>query len=90
MAQAQDVSTKKVECVRKRWVEEGLEAARARTPVPTVHRRTITGADEAHWRALCWSPAPEGHATGTLRMLAETMVALDMVDSVSHETIRQT
>src|SRR5258706_9937250 len=90
IAQAYDVSTKKVEFVRKRFVEEGLEAALSRKPVTNVHRRKITGEEEAHLIALYCSEAPEGHERWTLRMLADKMVELDIVDSVSHETIRQT
>ena len=90
IAQAYPVSTKKVEFVRKRCVEEGLEEALSRKPVTHIHRRQITGDEEAHVIALCCSPAPEGYATWTLRMLADQMVELDIVDSVSHETIRQT
>ena len=90
IAQAYDVSTKKIEFVRKRFVEEGLEEALSRKPVTNTHRRKMTGDEEAHLIALCCSPAPEGYATWTLRMLADKMVELDIVDSVSHETIRQT
>ena len=90
IAQAYDVSTKKVEFVRKRFVEEGLEAALSRKPVTTMHRRKITGEEEAHLIALCCSQAPEGQDRWTLRMLADKMVELDIVDSISHETVRQT
>jgi transposase len=90
IAQAYDISTKKVAFVRKRCVEEGLEAARSRKPVTNAPRRKMTGDEEAHLRALCCRQAPEGHDTWTLRMLADTMVAWAMVASVSHETVRQT
>jgi transposase len=90
IAQAYDVSTKKVEYVRKRFVEEGLEATLSRKPVTNAHRRKITGEEEAHLIALCCSQAPEGHDKWTLRMLADKMVELDIVDSISHETVRQT
>ncbi len=90
IATAYDVSLPKVERVRKRFVEEGLEAALSRKPVTNVHRRKITGEEEAHLIALCCSQVPEGHNTWTLRMLADKMVALDIVESVSHETIRRT
>ena len=89
IATAYDISTKKVEFVRKRFVEEGLEAALSRKPVTNAHRRKITG-EEAHLIALCCSPAPEGHDTWTLRMLADKMVELALVESVLHETVRQT
>jgi len=90
IASAYEVSTKKVEQVKKRFVEEGFEAALYRKPVTNVHRRKITGDEEAHVIALYCSQAPEGHERWTLRMLADTMVELDLVDSVSHETIRRT
>jgi len=90
IALAYEVSTKKVEQLKKRFVEEGFEAALYRKPVTNVHRRKITGDEEAHLIALFCRQAPEGHERWTLRMLADKMVELDIVDSVSHETIRQT
>jgi len=90
IALAYEVSTKKVEQLKKRFVEEGFEAALYRKPVTNVHRRKITGDEEAHLIALYCSQAPEGHERWTLRLLADTMVELDIVDSVSHETIRRT
>jgi transposase len=90
IAAAYEVSTKKVEQLKKRFVDEGFEAALYRKPVTNAHRRKITGDEEAHLIALYCSQAPEGHERWTLRMLADKMVALDMIDSVSHETIRRT
>src|SRR5439155_13670724 len=74
VAKAYDVSTKKVEFARKRFVEEGLEAALSRKPVTNAHRRKMTGEEEAHLIALCCSQAPEGYEAWTLRILADTMV----------------
>ena len=90
MALAYEVSTKKVEQLKKRFVEEGFEAALSRKPVTNAHCRTITGDEEAHLIALYCGQAPEGQERWTLRMLADKMVALDIVDSVSHETMRRT
>lgn len=90
IASAYDVSTKKVEQLKKRFVEEGFEAALYRKPVTNAHRRKITGDEEAHLIALCCSQAPEGQERWTLRMLADKMVELDVIASVSHETIRRT
>ena len=84
------MSTKKVEQLKKRFVEEGFDAALYRKPVTNAHRRKITGDEEAHLIALFCSQAPEGHERWTLRMLADKMVELDIVEAVSHETIRQT
>ncbi len=90
IASAYEVSTKKVEQLKKRFVAEGFEAALYRKPVTNAHRRKITGDEEAHLIALCCSKAPEGYNTWTLRMLADKMVELAIVDSVSHETVRRT
>ena len=90
IASAYDVSTKKVEQLKKRCVEEGFEATLYRKPVTNIHRRKITGDEEAHWIALYCSQAPAGHERWTLRMLADKMVELDRVDAVSDETIRRT
>jgi hypothetical protein len=69
---------------------EGFEAALYRKSVTNAHRRKITGDEEAHVIALYCSQAPEGHERWTLRMLADKMVELDIVDAVSHETVRRT
>ena len=90
IASAYEVSTKKVEQLKKRFVEEGFEAALYRKPVTNAHCRKITGDEEAHLIALCCSQAPEGYERWTLRMLADKMVELDIIASVSYETIRRT
>jgi len=90
IATAYDISTKKVERVKKRFVEEGFDAALVRKPVTNIHLRKITGEEEAHVVAICCSQAPEGYHAWTLRMLADKMVELAIVDSVSHETVRRT
>src|SRR6267142_1307154 len=74
IASAYEVSTKKVEQLKKRFVEAGFDAALSRKPVTNVHCRKITGEEEAHLIALCCSQAPEGYARWTLRMLADKMV----------------
>ena len=84
------MSTKKVEQLKKRFVEAGFEAALHRKPVTNAHRRKITGDEEAHLIALYCSQVPEDHERWTLRMLADKMVELDIIDSGSHETIRRT
>ena len=90
IASAYDVSTKKVEQLKKRFVEEGFEAALYRKPVTNAHRRKMTGDEEAHLIALCCRQAPEGQERWTLRLLADKMVELDVIASVSHETVRRT
>jgi transposase len=90
IAAAYEVSTKKVEQLKKRFVEEGFEVALYRKPVTNAHRRKITGDEEAHLIALYCRQAPEGHERWTLRLLADKMVELNIIASVSHETIRRT
>jgi hypothetical protein len=65
MALAYEVSTKKVEPRKKRFVEEGFDAALSRKPVTNAHRRKITGEEEAHLIALYCRQAPEGHERWT-------------------------
>ena len=76
--------------LKKRFVDEGFEAALSRKPVTNAHRRKITGDEEAHLIALYCSQVPDDHDRWTLRMLADKMVELDIIDAVSHETIRRT
>jgi predicted hydrolase (HD superfamily) len=83
------VSTTKVEQRKNRFVEEGFAAAWYRKPVTNAPRRTITGDAAAHLMALSCRHVPEEHARWTLRMLADTLVELDIIDSVSHETSRR-
>lgn len=87
IAKAFNVSVRKIERLRQRFVEEGFEAALGRKPVDRSHRRKITGEEEAHLIALCCSKAPEGRVRWTLQLLADKMVELNYIDSVSHQTI---
>jgi hypothetical protein len=77
-----------VERVRKRFVEEGLEAALVPRQPDRVYQRKLDGDGEAHLMALACSESPEGRNRWTLRLLADRMVALEYVDELSHETVR--
>lgn len=85
---ALDVSLATVARVRKRFVEEGLEAVTHHRQARRPARCRLDGAQEARLLALACSPAPEGHARWTLRLLADRMVVLEYVESISHETVR--
>jgi len=85
---ALDVSLATVARVRRRFVEEGLEAVTRQRKVGRPSRRRLDGAQEARLLALACSPAPEGHARWTLRLLADQMVVLEYVESISYETVR--
>ncbi len=90
IVKAVEVSRPTVERVRKRFVEESVEAAldprRAEKPRP----RKLDGHQEAQLVALACSAPPLGQVRWTLRLLAEKMVELEYVDSLSYETVRRT
>jgi hypothetical protein len=90
ISEAFGVSTRTVERVREQLVQEGLESALNRAKPIRVKSRTIDGENEAHLIALTCGEAPEGYSRWTLRLLGQQMVELGYVESVSHETIRQT
>ncbi len=90
IAQMLHITTKTVERLRQRFVEEGYEACLDRKPYPEVTSIKADGDFEAHLIALSCSEAPEGYARWSLRLLADKMVELKYVDTISHETIRQT
>lgn len=90
IAEAIEIHPQTVRNIRKRFVEEGMEAAldRKKQP-PRVHLRKLDGAREARLVALACSEPPAGHARWSLRLLADRVVELEIVDSISHETVRQ-
>lgn len=90
IAEAFEVGLSTVHRLRQQLVEEGLEAALGRKA--STHRREpkLDGANEARLVALACSPAPAGQKRWTLRLLADRLVELNVVDSVSTETVRRT
>jgi hypothetical protein len=80
-----------IEQIRQRLVERGfretLDGAKRQDP-PTP--KLLTGEQEAKIIAMRLGPAPKGYANWTLRLLARKVVELEIVDSISHETIRRT
>ncbi len=89
IAKVLQINTKTVERVKKRFVEEGFEECIDRKPYPKLEPKKVDGDFEAHLIAISCSKAPEGMARWSLRMLADKMVELKYIDSVSHETVRQ-
>lgn len=89
IAEGLDVGRATVERVRKEFVEDGLEAALERKKPRRQYLRRLDGDGEAHLIALACSQSPEGTSRWTLRLLAERMVVLEYVDSLSYETVRQ-
>jgi len=90
IAEAFDVRTATVEKVRKRCVLEGLDRAIQRKKQCRPSRQVVLdGEKEARLVALCCSEVPAGRGRWTLRLLADKLVELNIVDSISHETVRQ-
>jgi transposase len=90
IAQAVEVSVATVERVRQRFVEQGLEAALARKPQDRPSRvPKLDGRAEAQVVALACSQPPQGRPCWTMRLLADKLVELQVVDAVSDETVRR-
>jgi len=91
IAEALDVSPKTVFNIRRKWVELGIEHVLERRPQSTPSRLPkLDGKAEAKLIAVSCGPAPEGRKRWTLRLLADKIVELEIVASVSPETIRKT
>jgi transposase len=84
-----EVSRPTVERVRRRFVEEGLDAALDPRRPDKPREFKIDGAVEAHLIALACSAPPTGEARWTLRLLASKLVELEYLPEVSHETVRR-
>jgi transposase len=90
VATALGVTSRSIEHLKKRFVEDGLEAALERKPREKPPREIIfDGAFEARLIALACSNAPEGHRRWTVRLLADKAVELSFAKSVSHMTVQR-
>jgi transposase len=89
IAQALHIGTATVERIRKRFVEEGLEAALAERPRPGGQRK-LEGKQETFLIALACSTPPEGRTCWTMQLLAEQLVELRVIEAISDETVRRT
>ncbi len=90
IAEGLGVVVRTVEHVRRQLVEEGLEAALERRRPRREYERRLDGAGEAKLVAVCCSKPPDGRRRWTLRLLADRLVELKVVDSISYETVRRT
>ena len=89
-AAALGVTSRTIEHLKKRFVEEGLESALERKPREKPPREIIfDGAFEARLISLACSDAPEGHRRWTVRLLADKVVELKIAPSVSHMTVQR-
>ena len=89
ICEALDVSIPTIERVRKRFVFEGFETILKPRRSHRMYSRKLDGEQEARLIALICSPPPEGYARWSLRLLADRVVQLKVVESISHEAIRQ-
>jgi hypothetical protein len=83
------VSMRKVDRIKRRFVEHGLEEALVKQKAKRQYLRKADGDFEAHLIALSCSKPPMGHARWSLRLLADKMVELEYADSISYETVRR-
>ena len=90
IARALKIGSATVERVRRRCVEEGVEAALGRRPQVNRRPRKLDGESEAHLVAMACSQPPEGRAGWTLQLLADRLAEWEIVDTISAETVRQT
>ena len=90
VAGALEVCTRTVARVRQQYVTEGLEAALNRRMPAREYTRALDGAAEARLIAVACGTPPAGRQEWSLRLLADELVRLEVVEAVSHETVRRT
>ena len=84
-----DLSQPTISRIRQQFVEAGLEAALTRRAPRRVYARKLDGEQEARLIALTCSEPPAGQARWSLRLLADKLVELEIVEAVSHQTVRR-
>ena len=89
IAVAVEVNPATVARIRQQYVTTGLDAALQRKPPARQYHRRLDGEQQARLVALACSAPPQGHKRWTLRLLAQRLVALEVIESVSYETVRQ-
>ena len=90
IARVLQIASATVERIRRRCVEEGIEAALGRKEQQRRRPKKLDGAAEAHLIALACGEPPEGRARWTLRLLADRLVECEIVESIHPETVRKT
>ena len=89
VARVLKIGPRTIDRIKKKFVEEGFEAALHNRPTSRVYDRKADGDVEAHLIALSCSKPPEGFSRLSLSLLAEKMVALEYVEEISYETVRR-
>lgn len=89
IAKVLQISMRKIDRVKRRFVEEGIEVALSGHKGERVYKRKVDGDLEAHLIALSCSEPPEGFSRWSLRMLADKAMELEYIENISHETVRR-
>ena len=89
IGEAVEVSQPTVSRIRQQYVTEGLEAALNRRPPTREYLRKLDGAQEARLIAVACGTPPKGVDRWTLRLLADKLVALEVVEDISYQTVRR-
>jgi transposase len=83
------IGMRTIDRVKKKFIEEGIEATLERRPTSRVYDKKVDGEVEAKLVTLCCSEPPKGRSKWSLRLLADKMVELNYVDSISYVTVRE-
>lgn len=89
ISQVLKINMRTIDRAKQRFIEDGFEACLDRKPMIKTKPKKADGDLEAHLIALSCSKAPEGFSRWSLRMLADKLVEMEYIESISHETIRQ-
>ena len=89
IARVLNISMKKIDRVKRRFVEEGFDVALNGKKGSRIYTKKADGDFEAHLVALSCSDPPEGFTRWSLRLLADKVVELNYIDSISHEAVRR-
>ena len=89
IARVLKVGMRTIDRIKKRFVEQGFESCLERKATTRTYEKKIDGDAEAHLIAISCNEPPKGFSKWSLRMLADKMVELEYVESLSHETVRR-
>lgn len=89
IAKVLNISMKKIDRVKKRFVEEGFDIALDKRKADRIYTKKADGDFEAHLIALSCGNPPEGFSRWSLRLLADKAVELEYIESISHEAVRR-
>lgn len=81
------IGMRTIDRVKKKFIDEGLDVCLERRPTQRVYEKIVDGDTEAKLVTLCCSDPPPGYAKWSLRLLADKMIELKYVESISHVTV---